>query len=112
MKKPSSLAAFVLITISLLAQKGKNADQNLPPFGKVDKSDLEMKLCDFDDKAEALVLVDDGQLEYVNYRGMVLQRRIRIKILNDKGLKWANVHLKYRSERNGQDISGLEAQTY
>ena len=95
-----------------MAQKKKNSDPHLPAFGSVDKADLEMKECDFDDKSEAMVLLDDGQLEYVYGSGMVLQRRVRIKILNDKGLDWANVHLKYKSERSTQDISGLEAQTY
>src|SRR5437773_1530541 len=112
MKKPPLLAFFILITIFLLAQKKKNSDPHLPAFGSVDKADLEMKECDFDDKSEAMVLLDDGQLEYVYGSGMVLQRRVRIKILNDKGLDWANVHLKYKSARSTQDISGLEAQTY
>jgi Domain of Unknown Function with PDB structure (DUF3857) len=113
MKKPSLLAFAIFLSISLFAQKkGKNENPDLPPFGKVEKADLEMKQCDFDDKAEAMVLVDDGQLEYIFNRGMVFQKRVRIKILNDKGRDWANVHIRYRSERNLQDISSLEAQTY
>jgi hypothetical protein len=112
MKKLFLLGTIVFLTISLMAQKSKNSNPELPAFGKIDKADLEMKQCDFDDKAEALILLDDGQLEYVLGSGMELKRRIRIKILSDKGLDWANVHLSYRSERNAQDINNLEAQTY
>jgi hypothetical protein len=93
------------------AQKDKKNDATtIPAFGKVDNADLEMKDCDFDSKAEALVLVDNGEL--VDVDGLELDRRIRIKILSAKGLEWANVHLRYRSEKNSQSINNLEAQTY
>ena len=51
---------FFLLTISLsvMAQKSQ------PGFGKVDKADLEMKDCDFDKGADALVLIDYGNMYY------------------------------------------------
>ena len=73
---------FLLIfTTPLLAQKGQ------PAFGKVDKADLLMTDCDFDKGADALVLIDYGNIYYD--RGAaghssfktVFQRRTRIKIL-------------------------------
>lgn len=114
MKKSLLIFMSIFLTACLFAQKGKGkiGDALVPTFGKVDKVDLEMKQCDFDDKAEALVLLDDGKLEFVPGSGMELRRMVRIKILSDKGLDWANVHLSYRSEGNAQDITGLEAQTY
>jgi hypothetical protein len=112
MSKPLFLALAIVIALFSYSQKSKNSDANLPPFGKVEKADLEMKQCDFDDKAEAVVLLDDGQLEFVFNRGMVLKRRTRIKILNNHGLDQANIHLKYRSERNAQEMNDIEAQTY
>src|SRR6476469_2747070 len=112
MRKLPLLALILFISAHAIAQKKKNSNPNLPAFGVVEKADLEMKTCDFDDKAEALVLLDDGALEYIINSGMEMERRIRIKILNDKGLDWANVHLSYRAERNAQDIESLEAQTY
>jgi Domain of Unknown Function with PDB structure (DUF3857) len=112
MKKLILLGSIVLLTTYLTAQKSKNSDPAIPDFGKVDKADLQMKQCDFDDKAEAMILLDDGQLEYIMGNGIEMKRRLRIKILSDKGLDWANVHLRYRSEKNIQDIDKLEAQTY
>lgn len=112
MRKCSLLALILAASLHPYAQKKKSTDPNLPVFGVVEKKDLEMKVCDFDDKAEAVVLLDDGLLEYVYGSGMEMKRRIRIKILNDKGLEWANVHLSYRAERNMQNIENLEAQTY
>jgi hypothetical protein len=105
-----SLLLLTFISTGVFAQKTTNP--NLPAFGVVDKADIAMKECDFDEKAEAMILVDEGMLEYVYGRGMEMKRRVRIKILNNKGLDWANVKLQFKSERGDQDISGLEAQTY
>jgi len=112
MRKLLVLTAMAALSLCARAQKNKNDNPDLPPFGEVSKADLQMKNCDFDDNAEALVLVDDGVLEYVMHQGLQLKRRIRIKILNSKGLEWANVHLPYMSEKKSEDISGLDAQTY
>lgn len=112
MKEISLLAFAVCLSVCGMSQKKKGADPNIPLFGVVEKADLQMKECDFDTKAEAVVLLDDGQLEFINGKGMELKRRVRIKILNNKGLEWADVHLKFRSEQNAQNITGLEAQTY
>jgi hypothetical protein len=111
MRRLRVLATLVLLSSATYAQKSKN-ENPLPSFGKIEKADLEMKECSFDDKAAAMVLVDDAQLDYIYNAGMEMKRRVRIKILNDKGLEWANIHLPFRSYRNEEDISSLEAQTY
>ena len=108
----ASLAIMLLLSASTLAQKNKDKNPNLPSFGDVSKSDLDLKECEFDAKAEAMVLVEDGSLEYVIGKGMEMQKRIRIKILNQKGLDWANVKLPYYSEGRAQEITNLDAQTY
>ncbi|MBC7949359.1 MAG: DUF3857 and transglutaminase domain-containing protein [Chitinophagaceae bacterium] len=112
MKRILFLIGIVCVACTLSAQKGKNNDQELPAFGKIDKADLQMKECDFDAKAEALVLLDEGEMDFIYGSGLQMKRRVRIKILSDKGLEWANVHLPYRSESNAQNITNLEAQTY
>lgn len=114
MRKQAILLSFLLFTISVFSQKNKKkgSQNSTPQFGVVDKTDLEMTECDFDDKAEALVLLDEGDLSFTYQSGLELERRVRIKILSDKGLDWANVHLSYKSERNAQRITSLEAQTY
>src|SRR6185503_21326880 len=102
-----------LLTISLIAQKSRDGNPDLPPFGKIDKADLEMKSCDFDDKAEALVFLEDGQLDYIFGSGMELTKRVRIKILSNKGLDMANIHIRYlTSGSDREEIRNLEAQTY
>jgi len=109
MKK--SILLNVMLCISLLAFTQKK-EAELPAFGKVEKAELQMKECSFDEKAEAMVLLDDAQLDLVLGAGVEMKRRCRIKILSEKGLEWANVHLSYISARGEEDIKGLEAQTY
>ena len=113
MKKLFFLSLYFLLAITLTAQKNKDGDANLPPFGKVDKSDLEMKACAFDDKAEAMVLLEDGQLDNLFNAGTQLNKRVRIKILSNKGLDRADIHIRYLSTGSDrEDINNLEAQTY
>jgi hypothetical protein len=112
MRKLLSLVVVTTAPLFLLAQKNKDKNPNLPPFGTVTKADLEMKQCDFDEKAEAMILIEEGALDFIVGKGIELKKRVRIKIFNNKGAEWANIHLSYLSERNAQDITNLEAQTY
>jgi hypothetical protein len=84
MTKSLILITCMAIALPSLAQKGSD----VPAFGKIEKADLEMKTCDFDEKAEAVVLFDVGEL-YCDLSSigssMLLERHVRIKILNDKG---------------------------
>ncbi|OQP60648.1 hypothetical protein A3860_32115 [Niastella vici] len=112
MTKVITLLACLAISLASFAQKG-NSD--VPAFGKVEKADLEMKDCDFDTKAEAMVLFDVGEL-YCDLSAfsssMIFERHIRIKILKDKGKDKANVHLRYTRYHNLEYIKNLTAQTY
>lgn len=112
MTKTLTLIACLAITISSFAQKDKG---DVPAFGKVEKADLEMKECDFDAKAEAVVLFDVGEL-YCDIASdipnMQMERHIRIKILKDKGKGEADIHLPYMSYHNIEYIKNLSAQTY
>ncbi len=97
------------------------AQKDIPSFGKVDKADLEMKDCDFDKNAEAVVLFDVGEVycninmntssNDPNFLKTEFNRHVRIKILNNKGLDAANIKIRYISEKNLEDIRNLSAET-
>lgn len=107
-----ALFAFFMITLAASAQKG------LPGVGKVDKADLEMVDCDFDKGAEAVKLIDWGNIYYdrgtagISLFKTIFESRIRIKILKEKGLSQANVTIPYYSHNNDEIVRGLEAYTY
>lgn len=104
------LVATFLITAT--AQKGQ------PAFGKIDKADLEMKDCDFDKGAEALVLIDYGNTYYdrgtagYSLFSTVFERRTRIKILKEKGITQADIEIPFYTRNNEEHIVKLKANTY
>ena len=95
-----------------------NAQKSQPGFGKVDKADLEMKDCDFDKGADALVLIDYGNIYYdrgtVGYSTFktVYQRRTRIKILKEKGISQADIEINFYTHNNEERIFKIDANTY
>ena len=102
----------LLLSLSLFAQN------DIPAFGKVDKADLEMKQCPFDAAAEAMVLFDVAEVYcFLNLNSLTsrlssqLERHVRIKILNNKGLDFANIHIPFIAEDNTEDIKNLSAET-
>jgi hypothetical protein len=108
----TSLFIFCTIALQVNAQKGQ------PAFGKVDKADLEMKDCDFDKGADALVLIDYGNMYYdrgtVGYSTFktVYQRRTRIKILKEKGISQADISINFYTHNNEERVFNIEANTY
>jgi Domain of Unknown Function with PDB structure (DUF3857)/Transglutaminase-like superfamily len=91
------------------------AQDKLPAFGKIDKADLEMKICDFDPDSEALYLMDVGEvqiMENLSSWNVQTDRRVRIKILKEKGIQEADVKIYYYSKDRYEDISDLSGMVY
>ncbi len=91
------------------------AQKDLPEFGKIDKDDLLMKECDIDKDAVAYKLIDYGDVSYQSGRDLfqiVTEHRVRIKILKDKGVDYANVKLKFYTVDRYEDISNVSGITY
>jgi hypothetical protein len=110
MKKMMAFAAALLLVTITHAQRAND----VPAFGKVEKADLEMKQCEFDKNAEAMVLFDVGEL-YCDIAGMIrmeLEKHVRIKILSDKGKDRADIHIRFIGFKNEESIKNLQAQTY
>ena len=112
MKHISGLVVSIFCFFSVFAQK------NIPSFGKIDKADLEMKDCDFDPGAVAVKLLDIGNMFYdrgtagITLFKTVYEKRVRIKILKDKGLSYANVEVPFYSHNNDETISKIDACTF
>jgi hypothetical protein len=112
MRKSFSVALLLFLTLTLSAQKTKE----VPAFGKVEKADLELKECSIDKDAEAMYLFDQGTVYYRKGPNTLFQmheaRRIRIKILKEKGFNHANIKLPYYSDGSYEKIIDLEAIVY
>lgn len=112
MKKLLLLAFACCPVLALHAQK----DKDLPAFGKIDKADLELKACEFDKDAEAIVMLETGEIEF--QRGnhwifaMKIEKRVRLKIFKDKGIDRATIKLHYYSDDNYEKLLNVDAVTY
>ncbi|MEO7534183.1 MAG: DUF3857 and transglutaminase domain-containing protein [Ferruginibacter sp.] len=113
MKRDFCILTMLFLCTTVFAQK------DVPAYGKIEKADLEMKECAFDNAAEAMVLFDVGEVYcslnlnalFGNYVRTEFATHVRIKILTDKGLNQANIKIRYRSERNLEDVTNISAQT-
>lgn len=111
----SSFFSFLLLFVaSATAQK----QVSFPDFGKIDKTELEMKECSFEKSAGAMVLFDEAEsffkLELNSFTNPVFQQtehHTRIKIFNRKGFEYANIKIRYRNDRS-ISIKNFHAQTY
>ncbi len=85
-----------------------------PAFGKVDIADLQLKQCDFEPDANAMVLFDKANVYFDFQYNVVMERHKRIKIFNDKGKDEANIRIPYYAFAGNsvlESITGVQAQT-
>jgi len=101
----------VCIFLLLLLNWAIQAQDNLPAYGKIDRSDLDMQDCSFDPGAAAVILLDIGEIEfnYINGSGWVSESkyRVRVKILKEKAVNRANIRLTYYSKHGKESISAV-----
>ena len=81
-------------------------------FGHFSADDIAYKECPFDKHANAVVLFDKAVSNYDDRWSLITMHRIKIKVLNDKGLDYANVHIPFYSGEDFEfirDIQGVVA---
>lgn len=109
--KQFSFVFFMLFCTLLVSAQDK-----IPAFGSIDKADLQMKDCEFDPGAEAVVLLDVGEVQYAYIMdvGWVLEAeyRIRIKILKQSGMSYANHKIRFFNDESTEDLTQLSGITY
>jgi len=108
-------AFLVLFAFICAIQFG--AAQNFPhEFGKYSNEEFAMKEYPKDPSAEAVVIYDIGKSYFTpSDEGLTLyfERRIKIKIFNKSGFKWANFEIPYYEEGGrDEEITELKGNTY
>jgi hypothetical protein len=104
--------AKTLFTIMAFLVVYAQAYSGQPPikYGKILKQDIEMTSYKAAPSASAVVLCDYGTVQ-VGPR-TEYTRLVRIKILNEEGLKYATVEIPYRSFNQYEKVLGLKGQTF
>jgi hypothetical protein len=106
--------AFALL-VSLCTLSTSIAQKKLSSFDQVEMEDLTMTSCEIDPTAEAYKLLDIADVTFERGRHlfkMNMERRVRIKILKDKGVELANVRIPFYSNLNYQRIADISGVTY
>ena len=98
--------------MSLYAQNAQPSAPASQPFGKIDKSDLEMTACDFEQDANAEILFDKGSVYFGAHYERIFERHVRIKIFNENGKNESDIKLRYIGDNNYESISDVKAETF
>jgi len=101
-----TLLLFLSPFISLYAQTTP------PDIGFYSDEERNMTTCEFDKDAEAVVLFDYAFSDHDEEYHLITTRRIRIKILTDKGIERGNISIPFWSKDKFEFIHGIEGQTY
>ncbi|RFZ83147.1 DUF3857 domain-containing protein [Mucilaginibacter terrenus] len=104
-------AVLLACLLSFVAKAQTPVVPQVQPFGKISNADLEMKSCDFEPDANALVLFNQGEAYYDHNVDLSMTIHKRIKIFNDHGKNEANIRIEYVSGGHREYITGLQAQT-
>jgi hypothetical protein len=105
------LLMLFLFHVSLL-----HASKNAEEFGFLNQSHLDLKKCEYDPEAEAVVVFDKAYTRFVNTDegyNIVTERTVRIKVLTDDGVKWGEIDIPfYMSNDVFEKISNIQAFSY
>ncbi len=93
-----------------------NAQDYSTVFGKVGQAELDLSSNIKNNNAEAVVLFDIGKSYFVREDDsfiLVFERKTRVKILTQAGLKYAEVEVPFYQEGNiNEQVDNIEAYTY
>lgn len=113
MKTP--LLTIAIVLCSLICHAQVQDDEEVPDFGKIDKRDLLLSSCSFDKEATAYRLLALGNVDYKLVNGGFCirnNRRIRIKVLTEKGIDKRKVSIIFSNNMGTKAITGLAGNTY
>jgi len=102
----------ILIILPLLCCIRVWAQPEFETWGQLTQEERDLKICAFDSEAVAIVLIDEAVSDYNDERHLITYRHIRIKILKEKGLEYANIVLQFYAKNDFQSIDDIEAMAY
>ncbi|MBC7827180.1 MAG: DUF3857 domain-containing protein [Chitinophagaceae bacterium] len=85
--------------------------QEFPSYGKVTSDELKLKECSFDKEATAVVMLDEAVSNYNDQNNLITNRHVRIKILKDKGIDYANISIPFYRANEFEFINNVEGLT-
>ena len=100
---------FVPVLLLLAFFQNAYAQTKVPGFGEFNKAEKEMTVCAFDPEAEAVIIFDKAEANHNDGYNLITKRRIRMKILKEKGLRFGNVNLYFYSKDDFESLYDIHA---
>ncbi|MDQ6814163.1 MAG: DUF3857 domain-containing protein [Bacteroidota bacterium] len=85
------------------------AQQQVAEFAQFSQQEIDLTQCAFDKDADAVVLFDKATAGYNADYNLITERRIRFKILKERGIERGNIHISYYSGDGFEVISNIDA---
>jgi hypothetical protein len=104
------LTLCLLLALRFLSEKS-SAQSSLPEFGVYSAEEINMKNCSFDKDAEAVVLLDEATATGM-LNGISIERRLRIKVFDEKAFDRANISIPFISRDEYETIRNIEGAIY
>ncbi|MGZ3852437.1 MAG: DUF3857 domain-containing protein [Flavisolibacter sp.] len=98
-----------LLAFQLIVSSPASAQTSVSDFGQFSGAEFDMKECSFDKTADAVVLFDQATSNYNDEYNLITDRRIRFKILKEKGIERGDIHIHFYSKDKFEFLSHLEA---
>ena len=104
-----SLKAVLLLVLYLTSYNNSRAQDSFIEFGRATMEEVNMKECSFDRTADAVVLLDQAVAYFDEQHQLITDRRIRLKILKEKGVERGSIRIPFYSGDNFEFIRDIEA---
>jgi hypothetical protein len=90
------------------------SQKTLPASGHIEMAELKMKQCAFETDAGAARLIDEQKILFEQFftTRITTEKRVRIKIFNEKGYENATIHIPYFGTKQKTKIRDLTGAVY
>jgi len=88
-----------------------NAQAQFKDFATCSEDERLLKTCPFDSSANAVILLNEASIYYNYSLRQIMDRRIKIKILNEKGYQHANISIPVLTKDGFEFLEELEGVT-
>jgi hypothetical protein len=100
---------FVPVILLFAFLQNANGQTKVPEFGQFMAAEKAITLCEFDPEAEAVIIFDKAESIHNEDNNLITKRRIRMKILKEKGIRHANQSLYYYSNESFEYLFDIRA---
>ena len=102
MKKTAGIISTILLFVFI------SQAQDFVSYGQPYAEEIAMKECAFDKEADAVILLDEAISTYNDQYNLITNRHVRIKILKEKGIEYANITIPFYRRNDFEFIKDVQ----